>query len=105
LQHGSRHMLNSQYRMTPEISHFPSSQFYDSELKDGSNVRASDYGIVFANALPYGAYAFLNCGFGAEAAQPKGWKNPQEVAVVTKLLNSLRKGTDSDRRSKKSHKT
>jgi hypothetical protein len=85
-------MLNSQYRMTPEISHFPSSQFYDSELKDGSNVRASDYGIVFANALPYGAYAFLNCGFGAEA-------------VVTKLLNSLRKGTDSDRRSKKSHKT
>ena len=81
--------------MMPEISHFPNSQFYESELKDGPNVLASDYGMEFANASPYGAYAFIDCGTGAEVAQPKGWSNPQEVAVVTKLVICLGKGTNS----------
>ncbi|KAG0565529.1 hypothetical protein KC19_8G197500 [Ceratodon purpureus] len=91
LRHSCRHMLNCQYRMMPEISHFPNSQFYESELKDGPNVLASDYGMEFANASPYGAYAFIDCGTGAEVAQPKGWSNPQEVAVVTKLVICLGK--------------
>jgi hypothetical protein len=36
-------LLDTQYRMTPEISQFPSRMFYDDRLKDGANVKAPDY--------------------------------------------------------------
>lgn len=40
-------MLNTQYRMHPTISAFPSATFYAGELMDGSNVKAADYGPIF----------------------------------------------------------
>jgi superfamily I DNA and/or RNA helicase len=36
-------MLNTQYRMTPEIARFPSEQFYYNKLTNGSNVEKEDY--------------------------------------------------------------
>ena len=36
-------MLNTQYRMLPDICRFPSITFYRNELKDGSNVKAPFY--------------------------------------------------------------
>jgi senataxin len=36
-------MLNTQYRMLPEICRFPSRTFYRNELKDGDNVKAPFY--------------------------------------------------------------
>ena len=37
-------MLNEQYRMHPQVSHFPRHIFYKSELLDGPNVKAPNYG-------------------------------------------------------------
>eukprot|EP00980_Cylindrotheca_fusiformis_P023525 scaffold10571_cov154-Cylindrotheca_fusiformis.AAC.3 len=37
-------MLNEQYRMHPQISHFPRTIFYGGNLHDGPNVRQKDYG-------------------------------------------------------------
>lgn len=89
LKHGCRHMLNIQYRMKPEISRFPNSQFYDGGVQDGANVLSQEYGIRLAGASRYGAYAFVNCGFGAEEALQKGYKNSQEVAVVIRMVQHL----------------
>jgi superfamily I DNA and/or RNA helicase len=36
-------MLNTQYRMTPEIARFPSEQFYYNKLTNGSDVEKVDY--------------------------------------------------------------
>lgn len=79
--------------MKPEISHFPNSQFYESGVKDGSNVLSQNYGMHLAGALNYGTYAFVNCKSGAEVAQQKSLKNPQEVAVVTEMVKHLGQGT------------
>ena len=43
-------MLDTQYRMLPAISRFPSLKFYNGLLKDGENVRAPGYGPVFLGA-------------------------------------------------------
>lgn len=40
-------MLNTQYRMLPEICRFPSKTFYHDELSDGDNVRAPFYSPSF----------------------------------------------------------
>ena len=36
-------MLDTQYRMIPKISKFPSDTFYEGKLKDGENVKQPDY--------------------------------------------------------------
>uniref|UniRef100_A0A7S2XKG2 WW domain-containing protein n=1 Tax=Attheya septentrionalis TaxID=420275 RepID=A0A7S2XKG2_9STRA len=38
------HLLNTQYRMHPDISDFPRRIFYDGNLLDGPNVKHPDYG-------------------------------------------------------------
>lgn len=43
-------MLDTQYRMLPEISKFPSRKFYFGSLKDGENVKAPGYGPKFLGA-------------------------------------------------------
>jgi senataxin len=43
-------MLDTQYRMLPDISKFPSIKFYSGSLKDGENVQALGYGPNFLGA-------------------------------------------------------
>lgn len=43
----SVHMLNTQYRMHPQISSFPNLQFYSGKLQDGSNVLSEDMARCF----------------------------------------------------------
>lgn len=86
-------MLNIQYRMKPEISHFPNSQFYKSGVNNGLNVLSQEYGKCLGGTSRYGAYAFLNCRLGVEEAHNKSWTNPEEVAVVIQMVQHLGKGT------------
>lgn len=48
-------MLNVQYRMSVQISSFPSSRFYDSKIGNGSNVSSAQYqnGARLLDQLPY----------------------------------------------------
>jgi len=85
-------MLNTQYRMKPEISCFPNSLFYEGGVQDGDNVLSPEYGIRLAGALRYAPYAFVNCRFGAEEALQKGFKNSHEVAVVIHMVQHLGRG-------------
>ena len=45
------HLLNTQYRMHPGISEFPRKIFYDGYLKDGANVRSSNFGEPLHSAV------------------------------------------------------
>lgn len=45
------HMLNEQYRMHPQISHFPRHIFYGGNLLDGPNVTKRNYGNPLLGAI------------------------------------------------------
>ena len=45
------HLLDTQYRMHPEISEFPRKIFYGGYLKDGSNVSKESYGNPFKEVV------------------------------------------------------
>jgi senataxin len=45
------HLLDTQYRMHPEISEFPRKIFYGGYLKDGPNVKSAEYGGVLRMVL------------------------------------------------------
>lgn len=59
-------MLDTQYRMLPLISRFPSHSFYEGKLKDGSNVNAENYCPKFLNPKLTKDIVLRN--FGAPAA-------------------------------------
>jgi hypothetical protein len=52
------YMLNEQYRMHPQISHFPRHIFYKGALKDGPNVRKKDYGNPLVETITSRVQAF-----------------------------------------------
>jgi superfamily I DNA and/or RNA helicase len=80
-------MLNTQYRMHPAISAFPSRKFYNGLIANGSNtkeVRSSSW-------LDGRPYTFLQVN-GTEEPPPNkrgGLRNPQEAAVVVDLVQQL----------------
>uniref|UniRef100_A0A0D9ZPQ7 UvrD-like helicase ATP-binding domain-containing protein n=1 Tax=Oryza glumipatula TaxID=40148 RepID=A0A0D9ZPQ7_9ORYZ len=47
----SKHLLNVQYRMHPEISRFPVATFYDGKISDGSNVTTEKNGRSLKNTI------------------------------------------------------
>jgi hypothetical protein len=46
----SQTMLNIQYRMKPEISLFPSKQFYNGKVTNGNNVKQNGYGLGLSSS-------------------------------------------------------
>jgi hypothetical protein len=46
----SQTMLNIQYRMKPEISLFPSNQFYNGKVTNGNNVQQDGYGLGLSSS-------------------------------------------------------
>ena len=48
----SQTMLNIQYRMKPEISLFPSKQFYNGKVTNGNNVQQDGYGLGLSSSSP-----------------------------------------------------
>ena len=83
------HLLNTQYRMHPEISHFPSNTFYDAKLLDGP-------GIAKLRAKPWhqskilGPYRFFDVQ-GTQQSAPRGYSliNNAEIEVALKLFERL----------------
>jgi superfamily I DNA and/or RNA helicase len=93
-------MLNLQYRMKPEISHFPSSRFYQSKLLNGRNVvsptysigsRSNDSSRVILGGRPY---TFLQVAGVEEQGAGGSYRNPAEAQVVVDLLLHLRDNQD-----------
>ena len=83
------HLLNTQYRMHPEISLFPSNAFYDAKLLDGP-------GIARLRTRPWhqskvlGPYRFFDVQ-GTQQSAPHGHSliNVAEVEVALKLFERL----------------
>ncbi|XP_022762919.1 probable helicase MAGATAMA 3 isoform X3 [Durio zibethinus] len=83
-------MLKTQYRMHPEIRSFPSKEFYDEALEDGSDVQDQTtrdwhkYGC-------FGPFCFFDIHEGKES-QPSGsgsWVNIDEIEFVLVLYHKL----------------
>ncbi|KAF3337672.1 putative helicase MAGATAMA 3-like protein [Carex littledalei] len=81
-------MLNIQYRMHPEISLFPSKEFYGGFLQDGESVNRKR---PWHTYRCFGPFCFFDLVEGEES-QPSGsgsWINEQEAEFITTLYHQL----------------
>ena len=83
------HLLNTQYRMHPEISVFPSNVFYDSKLLDGpgmTQLRTRPW----HQSLTLGPYRFFDVQ-GRHQSAPRGHSlvNLAEIEVALQLFNRV----------------
>jgi senataxin len=87
------HLLDTQYRMHPEISIFPSNTFYDGRLRDGTDMQSLRQQPWHANEL-LGPYRFFDVS-GQHQSDIKGHSliNRAEIdiaiALVRRLLNDF----------------
>jgi len=83
----SVYLLSIQYRMHPEISMFPSSMFYDSQLIDGpdmDDLREQ----IWHNSKIFGPYRFFHVA-GQEQNKGHSMRNPREVNIAMKIYARL----------------
>jgi hypothetical protein len=90
LAHNYPHsFLNVQYRMHPEISYWPSAQFYEGNLINGENVtspvNAPSWRHLFHPLVIYNVTAGKD-----ERTEHGSFYNELEVRIVRNLLNNLR---------------
>lgn len=85
-------MLKIQYRMKPEISRFPSLQFYEDKTEDGNNVKCTSYETPpYRTLVKDKAFCFLQVD-GTEDRQPSGsFHNLKEAQQVTAILMEARR--------------
>ena len=83
------HLLNTQYRMHPEISMFPSKAFYDGKLLDGNGMASLRKQPWHDNEV-FGPYRFFNVE-GMHQAAPSGHSliNRAELEIALKLYDHL----------------
>lgn len=82
-------MLDRQYRMNAQISHFPCNQFYSGKITNGPNVACKTYksNIALPNKSPY---SFINIRGGEYQMQPGGsYANEAECLAVVKLVENI----------------
>ncbi|KAF4504183.1 hypothetical protein G6O67_008370 [Ophiocordyceps sinensis] len=85
------HLLNTQYRMHPEISVFPSKEFYEGQLQDGQGMLQLRRQPWHSSAL-LGPYRF----FDVEGAQERGHRgqslvNTRELEVAMQIYDTFSK--------------
>ncbi|XP_038998040.1 probable helicase MAGATAMA 3 [Hibiscus syriacus] len=83
-------MLKTQYRMHPEIRSFPSKEFYDEALEDGSDVQDQTTR-EWHKYRYFGPFCFFDIHEGKES-QPSGsgsWVNTDEIEFVLAMYNKL----------------
>ncbi|KAF1929336.1 DNA-binding protein SMUBP-2 [Didymella exigua CBS 183.55] len=83
------HLLDTQYRMHPEISLFPSRTFYDGKLLDGGDM-AGIRRQPWHSTMLLGPYRFFDVQ-GQQSAAPKGHSliNRAEIDVALQLYKRL----------------
>ncbi|KAF2851039.1 tRNA-splicing endonuclease-like protein [Plenodomus tracheiphilus IPT5] len=83
------HLLDTQYRMHPEISLFPSQTFYDGRLLDGGDM-AGLRKKPWHKSMLLGPYMFFDVQ-GKQEAAPKGHSliNMKEIDVAQQLYSRL----------------
>lgn len=85
----SVYLLDVQYRMNPEISKFPSKEFYDSKLKDGPNMAAIT-AREWHDLKYYGPYRFFNIkGEQRQNDRTKSLSNTIECKVILEIVEDL----------------
>ena len=83
------HLLDTQYRMHPEISLFPSQTFYDGKLLDGGDM-ASLRKQPWHQSLLLGPYRFFDVkGQQQKAPSGRSLMNIAEINVALQLYNRL----------------
>ncbi|KAJ7547089.1 hypothetical protein O6H91_08G068600 [Diphasiastrum complanatum] len=81
-------MLKTQYRMHPEIRHFPSKEFYAEELEDGDQVK-EETTRPWHEYRCFGPFAFFD--ISGEESQPGSgsWVNIDEVDFIVVLYRHM----------------
>lgn len=83
-------MLDVQYRMHPDISHFPRNTFYNGELKDGVSKYDKE-----RSGLPSNPVIFWNSNEPESLLKATGrnpsWINYKECRMVTKVIEELKR--------------
>jgi senataxin len=84
------HLLDVQYRLHPEISKFPSKQFYDGRLIDGEGL-AKLRNMPWHKSELLGPYRFFDVkGTQMNGAKGHSYVNMEEVGDALRLYNRLR---------------
>jgi senataxin len=84
------HLLDTQYRMHPEISQFPSKQFYDGKLIDGEKMAEIRQSPWHASSL-LSPYCFFDVkGTQTSGARGHSFINVEELNVSMQLYERLR---------------
>jgi senataxin len=85
----SVHLLDTQYRMHPEISLFPSRQFYEGRLVDGSGLAQSRYKPWHDTGI-LGPYRFFDVQGVSKSGGSRSLVNESEIQVAIQLYETLR---------------
>ena len=87
------HLLDTQYRMHPEISSFPSAQFYDSRLLDGADMAKLREKPWHTNPI-LGPYRFFDVQ-GQQTFTGSSLTNKMEIDAAMQLVDKLHESCPS----------
>ncbi|XP_063937410.1 helicase sen1-like [Daucus carota subsp. sativus] len=92
----TRHLLDTQYRMHPNISKFPNAKFYQNRIMDAEIVKSDIYEKCYIPDPMFGSYSFMNISCGREShTDTHSLTNMVEVAVLLKIIHRVYKACEA----------